>query len=89
MTTLTSRDKAILCWLWKHPRASIREMMAGCDIPSTDRVHHYLERLNHLGYINPRPAYTNRTRTLTPAGLLAAQGFEVIWWEPVREVYVP
>ena len=87
--TLTPRDKAILCWLWKHPRATIGEMMAGCDIPSTSSVWYRLERLNHLGYINPRPAYTNRTRTLTPAGLLAAQGFEVIWWEPVREVYVP
>ena len=83
-TTLTPRDKAILTHLWKHPGASIREMMVACRVPSTDSVHRGLSRLNHAGYIKPRPFRTNRTRTLTPAGLLAAQGYRVLWWEAER-----
>ena len=88
MTTLTPRDRSVLTWLWKHPRATIGEMMAGCDIPSTSSVWYRLERLNHLGYVKPGPRGTRRTRTLTGKGLLAAQGFECIFWEPVREEVV-
>lgn len=81
--TLAPRDRAILAHLWRHPRSSYREMMAGCAIPSTDRVHYRLGRLNHLGYIKPRPFHTSRTHTLTGKGLLAAQGFEIIFWGAV------
>ena len=82
--TLASRDKAILAHLWRHPGASIRELMAACEIPSTSLVNYRLTRLNHLGYIKPRPYHSERTNTLTPAGLLAAQGFEIIFWEAVH-----
>ena len=78
---LTPRDRAILTHLWKHPGASIRELMAGCRIPSPFSVNYRLERLNHLGYIKPRPARSERTNTLTPAGLLAGQGYRLLWWE--------
>ena len=43
-----------------------------------------LWRLNHAGYIKPRPVRSERTNTLTPAGLLAAQGYRVLWWEAER-----
>lgn len=79
--TLTPRDRAILRWLWRHPGASVRELMVGCDIPSTFSVSYRLRRLNHAGYIKPRPFRSERTNTLTPPGLLAAQGYRVLWWE--------
>jgi len=47
-------------------------------------VNRRLWRLNHAGYIKPRPFYSERTNTLTPAGLLAAQGWELIFWEAER-----
>jgi len=87
--TLAARDKAILAHLWKQPGASIREMMAACDIPSTSLVTWRLRRLNHLGYIKPRPPWSERTHRLTPAGLLAAQGFEMIFWEPAAATPLP
>ena len=79
---LTARHRAILAHLWKHPRATHRELMASCWIPSSERVWVYLNHLNHLGYIRREPYASHRTRLLTPTGLLAAQGYEVIWWEP-------
>jgi len=79
--TLTPRDRAILRWLWKHPGASVREMMVGCDIPSPFSVSYRLWRLNHAGYIKARPYRSGRTNALTATGLLAAQGFRVLWWE--------
>ena len=79
--TLTPRDRAILRWLWRHPGASVRELMAACDIPSAFSVNYRLWRLNHLGFVKPRPYRSERTNTLTPAGLLAAQGWEIIFWE--------
>jgi len=84
--TLAPRDRAILRWLWRHPGASIRELMAACKIPSTFSVHYRLTRLNHLGFVKPRPYHSKRTNTLTPAGLLAAQGYEIIFWEREGDV---
>ena len=81
IATLTPRDRAILRWLWKHPGASVRELMAACYIPCPFSVNYRLWHLNHAGYIKPRPYRSERTNTLTPAGLLAAQGFRVLWWE--------
>ena len=88
--TLTPCDKAILAHLWKHPGASIRELVAACSIPSIFGVSYRLNRLNHLGYIKPRPYRSERTNILTPAGLLAGQGFEIIFWEDChRKVHPP
>ena len=84
MTTLHPRQRAILTHLWKHPRASFRGLMGACHISSAAPVAWHLGRLNHLGYINPRPKGTARTRTLTSVGLLAAQGYEILFWEPAR-----
>jgi len=75
---MTPRDRAILTHLWRHPHASIREIERFCLISKAE-VHRHLEGLNHLGYISPRRKGSDRTRTLTPRGLLAAQGFEVIY----------
>ena len=79
--TLTPRDKAILRWLWRHPGASIRELAPAVGLGSTATVAWHLKRLNHRGYVKPRPARSERTNTLTPAGLLAAQGYRLLWWE--------
>ena len=79
--TLPPRDRAILRWLWRHRGASVRELMAGCDIPHPFSVIYRVRRLNHAGYIKPRPYRSARTNTLAPTGLLAAQGWEIVFWE--------
>ena len=78
---LTPRDRAILTHLWKHPGASIRELAPAAGLASIATVAWHLKRLSHAGYIKPRPFYSERTNTLTPAGLLAGQGYRLLWWE--------
>ena len=58
-------------------------MMPAAGLASSNVLWH-LRGLNHRGYIKPRPFYSVRTNTLTPAGLLAAQGYRVLWWEAER-----
>ena len=79
--TLTPRDRAVLAHLWRHPGASLRELAAAVGLVSTSSVVWHLKRLNHSGYIKRGPFHSERTNTLTPAGLLAAQGWEIIFWE--------
>lgn len=78
---MTPRQRAILRYLWKHPRDGIEKMSAAVGCCKAVMAYH-LERLNHQGYIEPGPSGTCCTRTLTPAGLLAAQGWRVLFWEP-------
>ena len=83
MTTspLSPRGKAILCWLWKHPSDGVQKLADAVGLRSRSNVCWHLERLNHQGYIKPGPGRTNCTRILTGTGLLAAQGYQVLWWE--------
>ena len=46
---------------------------------SRSMVAYHLGQLNHGGYVKPGPGGTRCTRTLTPAGLLAAQGLELLY----------
>ena len=71
--------QAIFCWLWKHPRDGSRKLMLATGLRSSANVNWHLQRLNHQGYIKPGPGRTNCTRTLTGTGLLAAQGWYLLW----------
>ena len=78
MNTLTPRDRVILRHLWKHPRDGVEKLEAAAGIAKSTTWYH-LDRLNHSGHIQPGPCGTSCTRTLTAKGLLAAQGFTLLY----------
>lgn len=78
MTKLTPRARAILRHLWKHPHHGIERLSAAADCVKSTTAWH-LAWLNHQGYIEPGPAGTTCTRRLTAKGLLAAQGYELLY----------
>ena len=85
MSELTPRQMAILRALRQsNGRApSSRELAqaVGYAPSSYGDLAPHLQRLEYRGYVKRGSFKFARTLTLTPAGLLAAQGFEVIYWE--------
>ena len=88
MSELTPRQMSILRAL-RHSNGrtpSSRELAqaVGYAPSSYGDLAPHLRRLEYRGYIKRGPFKSGRTLTLTPTGLLAAQGFEVIYWEKLE-----
>lgn len=84
--TLTPRRRAILTAIWRSNgrSPSFRELMRAVGLTSKDSMFEQLHKLKRYGYVQFLPSQ-HRTLTLTGKGLLAAQGYELIYmceeWE--------
>ncbi len=76
---LTPRRRAILRAMWKNGRLTIRELADKVGLKSTGQMQGiYLWQLRDAGYVTWEPE-RQRTLRLTGKGLLAAQGYELIY----------
>jgi len=80
MSVLTPRRKAILTAIWRG-RPDYRELARTVGLVSPGDVHRHVDILRQGGYVNHGCGAVNgcRTLTLTGRGLLAAQGYELIY----------
>lgn len=76
------RSRATLAFVYERHREgllpTVREIMAGAGLSSTSVVEYHLDRLYRLGYLKWTKGKA-RTYLLTPGGILAAQGYKLLW----------
>ncbi|KKL12394.1 hypothetical protein LCGC14_2536230 [marine sediment metagenome] len=80
MKVLSPRRRAILREIWrgKGRSPSLKELMQAAKLCSHHTIFHHIRVLRRDGYVTFAPGLA-RTLTLTDKGLLAAQGFELIY----------
>lgn len=80
MKTLSPRQRAILRRIWRGNglAPNHEELMRAAGYHSTQTIHRQLHALRRHGYVKFIPRQ-GRTLTLTRKGLLAAQGYELIY----------
>lgn len=75
---LTPRRRAILKAIRAKARPSWRELQVATKTPTMATIYNNLRALQRHGYVNYEPGYA-RTLRLTSKGILASQGYKLLW----------